>query len=207
MTSKAARRAIRKGRPPSTGKREASGRPARPTAAERAEDAQAVVLTARLRQMTLPDTDDNRAAVRSAMAGCAVGRRIMATVANDRQALWGAVCHIRQAYAAYGRALGSPPRHAQCLRILAPTGALHADAATPAPDLRDDATRARHAVSAYMAVHAAWGYTDKPAQSACIRAVVDEPDGPVTDWQGVASALLCVADMLAGRKMVWRGRK
>ena len=206
MKTKAARRA-RKGRPPKAGPREASGRPARPTAAERAEDAQAVVLTARLRQMTLPDTDDNRAAVRSAMAGCAVGRRIMGQPKDERAELWNAVQHIRGTFVRHDWAIGAPPRHAQCLRILTPAETLHADASSAAPDVRTPAERSRAATAAMMTLYGAFSHTDKPARLACIRAVVDEPDGPVTDWQGVASALLCVADMLAGRKMVWRGRK
>jgi hypothetical protein len=53
----------------------------------------------------------------------------------------------------------------------------------------------------------AWlGYTDKAARSAAIIHVIDEVDQPIRDWDGVKSALMCIADGMSGRKEMWRGR-
>ena len=167
------------------------------------EDAKATVIAARLRRMP----QECHPEATSPLAGCAAGRAILGFVAgaDDRAVLWGAVCHIRRTYAAYDRALGGPPRYAKCQRILLPVDAMETSAEAPALDTRTEEERQRHAVSAFMQVETWLGYTTKAARSACLRAVIDEPEGPVKLWPNVRAALLCVADGLAGRKVVYRG--
>jgi len=203
MMTKNAKRA-RKGRPAKAGPRHPSGKLVQPTAQEKAKDAQEVATTARLRLLRLPNTEANRAAVKSQMAGCEVGRKIMAE--KDPAPLWEAVKHWRATVLAYGRAKGSPARHAKSLGILIPTETMSADASTPARDDRPEDVRYRQAVSAYMRLETWLGYTDKPARSAAIIHVIDEVDMPIRDWEGVKSALMCIADGMADRKPVYRGR-
>ena len=140
------------------------------------------------------------------MAGCEVGIALLLDNlgACERADLWGAVKHMRRVWAAYDRALGAPNRHPVCLRILAPADRMEASASDPAPDDRPEAERYRSAISAWMAVQGWLGYCDSRARSACIAAVVD--DASVSDWSGVKLALACVADGMAGRKVMWRGR-
>jgi hypothetical protein len=174
-------------------------RPGRKGAREPARPADEVALFARVRQTGL-SLDD----ARSDMAGCVVGRRLMDE--RDREELWRAVKHMRRVVIAYDNACRAPRRHAQCLRIMTPPEAMHADASSPAPDDRTQEERDRAAVSAWMALQGWLDHTDRPARSACIRHVVDEPDQPVTDWPGIICALRCVADGIGGRKVVARFR-
>jgi hypothetical protein len=143
---------------------------------------------------------------RSDMAGCEVGISLLLdNIAADHRAdLWGAVKHMRRVWVAYDRALGAPNRHPTCLRILTPVDPMTASASDPAPDDRPEEERYRSAISAWMAVQGWLGYTDARARSACIAAVVD--DASVSDWAGVKLALACIADGIAGRKVVYRGR-
>lgn len=143
---------------------------------------------------------------KSDMAGCEVGIGLLLDNLGgcERADLWGAVKHMRRVWAAYDRALGAPNRHPVCLRILAPAERMEASASDPAPDDRPEDERYRSAVSAWMAVQGWLGYCDGRARSACIAAVVD--DASVSDWAGVKLALACVADGMAGRKVMWRGR-
>lgn len=140
------------------------------------------------------------------MAGCEVGIALLLDnlAGCERADLWGAVKHMRRVWAAYDRALGAPNRHPICLRILAPAERMEASASDPAPDDRPEDERYRSAISAWMAVQGWLGYCDSRARSACIAAVVD--DASVSDWAGVKLALACVADGMAGRKVMWRGR-
>lgn len=149
------------------------------------EDPMTTVVVARTRRIP-PGADP-----RSPMAGCAVGRRILREPTETHADLWGAVCHMRRVYVAYGRAIGAPSRYAKCLAILTPPDRMEATAESPPLDTRDDATRLRNAVSEWMRVQGWLGYAPKPAQSACIAAVVD--DAEVTDWALVLIALSCVA--------------
>lgn len=203
MMTKNAKRA-RKGRPAKSGRRHPSGKLVQPTPREKAQDAQEAAITARLRLLSLPDTEANRDAAKSQTAGCEVGRRIMAE--KDPSPLWEAVKHWRAAVLAYDRAIGSPLRHTKSLGILTPTEGMSADASTPARDDRPEDVRYRQAVSAHMRIETWLGYTDKQARSAAIIHVIDEVDQPIRDWVGVKSALMCIADGMADRKPMWRGR-
>ena len=143
---------------------------------------------------------------RSDMAGCEVGIRLLLDDlgACERADLWGAVKHMRRVWASYDRAIGAPHRHPVCLRILTPVDRMEATASDPAPDDRPEVDRYRSAVSAWMAVQGWLGHADGRARSACIAAVVD--DASVSDWAGVKLALACIADGVAGRKVMYRGR-
>jgi len=175
----------------------------------RQEPADQVALFARLRHAGLSATPEALALARAPWLGCAVGRGIVATsrTEDDRARLWSAVCHIRRTVIAYDRALGSPNRHAQCLRILAPADAMHADAASPAVDTRTPEEKHTQAVTAWMRLHGWLGYADNAARSACLRHVVDEPQEPVCDWPGITAALECVAEGLRGDVPTYRGRR
>lgn len=143
---------------------------------------------------------------RSDMAGCEVGIALLLDNLGgcERADLWGAVKHMRRVWLAYDRALGAPNRHPQVARILVPTERMEASASDPAPDDRPEAERYRSAISAWMAVQGWLGYADGRARSACIAAVVD--DAAVSDWAGVKLALACIADGVAGRQVLYRGR-
>lgn len=182
------------------------------------EDATRTAIDARLRILGRKDTPDNRIAAKSPRAGCGAGRAIMAgdvwderlqahrPLTEDESAkLWAAVCHIRRTYVIFDRALGGPPRYAQCLRILLPVEALETSADAPAVDDRTADEKYRAAISAKMALETWLGYTSKTARAVCLRHVVDEVDAPVTDWPALRSALECVCDGLAGRKVQYRG--
>lgn len=155
------------------------------------EDARLTVIAARAARIP-PGADPL-----SRMAGCAVGRRILREADADRRGrLWGAVCHMRQVFAAYDRALGGPSRYPKCLAILAPTEAMEAADHHIPVDTRDEAERYRAAIRNWMQVHGWLRHADNAAATACLRAVVD--DEPVADWSGVLVALDCVADGMGG---------
>jgi hypothetical protein len=143
---------------------------------------------------------------RSDMAGCEVGIALLtdSLAADHRADLWNAVKHMRLVWARYDRALGAPNRHPVCLRILAPAERMEASASDPAPDDRPEEERYRSAISAWITVQGWLGYCDGRARSACVAAVVD--DASVSDWEGVKLALACIADGMAGRKVLHRGR-
>lgn len=165
-------------------------------------DPMGVVLEARARQAGI-----SRDEARNQMLGCAVGRMLITGRTNDRDELWEAVQHMRKVMLAYDRAIGSPKRHAQCLRIMTPPERFEADAASPAPDMRTEEERDKAAASAWVTLKGWLSFTDYAAREACKRAVVDEPDQPITDWPGVILALRCVADGMKGRNVVVRERK
>lgn len=169
------------------------------------QDAMETVIEARAR-MLAPLGQAAKILAKSDMAGCAVGRALLLDnlAGCERADLWGAVKHMRRVWLAYDRALGAPNRHPQCLRILAPVDRLEATASDPAPDDRPEAERYRSAINAWMAVQGWLGFADGTARSACIAAVVDDTDP--TDWAGIKLALACVADGIAGRKVMYRGR-
>jgi hypothetical protein len=168
-------------------------------------DARKETLSTRAKQCGQPDTPEGRDAVSGPQYGCAVGRAIMQGDKAERVDLWEAVKHMRRVWIAYDRAIGAPSRHAKCLAILAPTDAMTADAASPAPDLRTEDDIYRQAIGAYMRLRGWLGYVEGAAQSTVIRAVVDEPDDEVRDWATIRRALLCVVDGIKGRRMVFRG--
>lgn len=180
--------------------------PQRPTGLDRWHthqdpDPPGKVMEARVRQTGLPLEE-----VKGQIMGCAVGRRLRLDHINDRDELFEAVQHMRRVTVAYDRAVGSPKRHAQCLRIMTPPERFEADAASPAPDMRSDEERDRQAVAAWTTLQGWLLMADYRARVACKSAVLDEPDLPIADWSGVVLALRCVADGMKGRKMVDRRR-
>lgn len=202
MTSRAERK--RKKRSISLpGGREVAQRPTqgRRVDVEQARSAPETALTARTRRFGYPDTAEGRKAVSAPEFGCAVGTAIVTHGADDRADLWNAVKHMRRVWLAYDRAIGAPARHAKCLGILAPTEAMSADAASPAPDLRPKDERDRAAVSEWMTLQGWLDHVDRAARSAAIRAVVDEPDEALHNWDGVRRTLLCVVDGIKGRRV------
>lgn len=178
----------------------------RRTDVEHARSATETALTARTRRFGYPDSPEGRKAVSGPEFGCAVGRSIMtgAFTASEKADMWQAVSHMRRVWTAYDRAIGAPSRHAKCIAVLAPVDALTADASSPAPDFRTQEERDRQAVSAYMTLRGWLGYVDGRAQSDVIRVVVDEPDEPVRDWDGVHRALACVVEGIKGQRVMVR---
>ena len=162
---------------------------------------QEVAFTARMRQ-----TGMTAEQARHEMGGCAVGRKLMLDHIEDKDQLWEAAKHMRKVVVAYDRSIGAPSRHAQCLRIMAPTDRMEASASSPAPDLRDPETRDRQAQAAWTALKGWLSHADYAAREACTRAVVDEPDEPITDWTGVVLALRCVVEGIKGQTVKVRAR-
>lgn len=199
MTSKAAKRARKRNRISLPGGETAIAPIRQGKRNDMTPDARRETLATRCRLVGLPDTDEARKSVSAPEYGCAVGRTIAAD--PDRADLWQAVCHMRRVWVAYDRAIGAPSRHAKCLAILAPTEAMTADASSPAPDLRTPEDRDRQAVSAYMSLRGWLGHVEGAAQSAAIRAVVDEPDEALHHWPAIKRALLCVVDGIKGRRI------
>ena len=182
------------------------GRPAK-------EDAARVVIDARLRHHNaiakpedrLKDTPDTRRDLRHPMLGCSIGRALLDRKGEDMRDLWGAVCHMRQTFAAYYRASGIPAPHAKVAGILAPTEAMETSANAPPVDLRTDEERARAATGAYMRLQGWLDHTDKAAASSARQAIVFAPDGPIHNLPGIIRSLQCVVDGMAGRPIIWRG--
>lgn len=169
------------------------------------QDADIPALVARCRQSGQPASEAGLRAAKAEWMGCNAGRA-MASVAEteaERKELWAAIHHMRRVQLAYDRAIGAPNRHAQCLRIMLPLEALHADAATPPADLRTDEERHRQAVSAWMQLQGWLGYADKQAAGLCKRVVIDDERCP--NPAAMVKALHCVADGVAGRRIVYRG--
>lgn len=171
----------------------------------RDEDPTGTVVKARIGKMMAAGVQNPERHALSDMAGCEVGRALLADDFNsdehaeeERADMWRAVCHIRRTWVAYGRAIGAPNRYAQCLRILLPAEQFIVSADAPAFDDRPQAERDRSAVAAYMRTH---GWLMKGSArdlQACIGAVVD--DQPGHDWEAVKRALGLVVRGLAGTK-------
>jgi hypothetical protein len=166
-----------------------------------ARPAPETAITARLRISGMSDTPENRKAASDALMGCSVGRRLFAEIQHPKRAdLWQAVQHMRRVWAAYDRAIGAPNRHAQCLRILAPSETMTTDGFIF--DDRAPADRDRAAVSAWMTLQGWLDYVDRPARSATIAAVVD--DQAITNWSGILATLECVNEGIKGLKIMPR---
>lgn len=148
------------------------------------EDARKTVLQARARHGGV-SIDEAKAP----WHGCAAGRAMAATApARDHLALWGAICHMRAVYAAYWRHNGIPSPYATCLRILAPADHMEATADSPAPDTRDDATKARQAVTSMMRIE---GALQSVGATSAKRIVLGDQEASAKD------ALLLVAGLRA----------
>lgn len=175
------------------------GRPPQP-------DLQVDTLRARARILGMGSGEEVMRDMKSPWWGCAAGCAMARAIGDhqERLDLWDAIQHMRRVQMAYDRAMGSPSRHAQVLRMLTPPDTMEADASSPALDDRTDEERQRHAVSALMALEGWLGYTDKAARSECLRVVLD--DALCVDPVGLLSALRCVSDGVKGVRMVWRGR-
>lgn len=211
MTSKAARRRIKKARGAEGAAdpfaiapvpaREASGRISR---IGRDRDPAAETLKARCRQMGKDATKKNIWDMRAPWWGCNAGRAMATAVADDaeRAELWDAICYMRRAVTSYDAVIGAPHRHAVCLRLLVPVPALEADAQTPPLDERTPQERQVDAVATYMRVEGWLGWADRVASSEAKRAVWD--DAPVGHAGHLVAALRCVADGMFGRAMVYR---
>ena len=148
------------------------------------EDARMTALTARARQCSIT-LDDAKAP----WHGCAAGRAMAITAPpEDHITLWGAIHLIRATYAAYWRHNGIPSPYATCLRILAPADKLEATADSPAPDMRDDATKARQSTAAMMRIE---GALQSVGASSAKRIILGDQEASPKD------ALLMVAGLRA----------
>ena len=123
----------------------------------------------------------------------------MAEVADpqDRPDLWDAIQHMRRVVATYDREIGAPTRHAQCLRLLAPVDAMEADAASPAPDDRDDETRMRDAVRGYNGLMGQIAQIERITRRRALAVVLD--DDLCFDATGLVEVLRVVSDGIKGR--------
>ncbi|MGA0540715.1 hypothetical protein [Neotabrizicola sp. VNH66] len=177
--------------------REKSGRAYRP---REHRDPATETLKTRCRHMGKPITNANLRDQRAPWWGCYAGRVIGdAMIAeHERQELWAAITHMRKVVTVFDAAIGAPRRHAVCLRLLAPSEVLHADASTPAPDERDPATKQRQATAALSDLERWLGEGDKFAAGMTKRVVWD--DVICTDPAGLIETL---------RNVVWgmRGKK
>jgi hypothetical protein len=171
------------------------------------EDARLPMLKARARQRNIAPTKENLARMAAQRMGCEAGKAIDAAPMPEpaKAELFAAVQHIRKVWLAYDRAIGAPSRHAKVARILAPSDKMEATASSPALDMRDDATKQRQAVSAMMQVETWLGYSDAQSVQAVKLYCLDEPDVPVRNVGAFIIGLSCVADGIAGRKIVYRG--
>lgn len=183
-------------------RREGNGRKSR---AGVSRDASVPVLIGRCLRRGVDPTPDEIRESRAPWWGCEAGRAMARhSAAGDRESLWGAIQHMRRVTAAYDAACGAPRRHAVCLRLLTPPDRLEVTAETPPLDDRPDAERSRAAVSAWMAMHSWLGRADKVDAGEALRVVID--DTPARNPAGLVQALRCVADGVAGRRVIYRGR-
>lgn len=177
-----------------TPRREADGRPAR----DKSPDRQ--TLEARCARLGLPVNAGTLRDARAPWYGCAAGQAMASAASdhNDRLRLWDAITHMRRTVAAYDAAIGAPRRHAVCMNILTPSEPMQADAASPAPDMRDDATKARQAVSAYMRLQGALDI-DKASGSVAKAVVID--DAPCKSPALLIAALSRVSNLISGNQI------
>ena len=160
--------------------------------------AQMETLKARARVLGKPSSRSALDDLRSPWWGCNAGRA-MAEVADpqDRPDLWDAIQHMRRVVATYDREIGAPTRHAQCLRLLAPVDAMEADAASPAPDDRDDETRMRDAVRGYNGLMGQIAQIERITRRRALAVVLD--DDLCFDATGLVEVLRVVSDGIKGR--------
>lgn len=164
-------------------------------------DAAGEALEVRCKQMGRAVNAANIRDMRAPWWGCNAGRAMAQEITSDaeRAELWDAICHMRRVVTVYDAVIGAPHRHATCLRLLAPSSGLGADASTPALDERSPEQRQRDAVSGLMRLEGWLGHCDKRAMGEAKRAVWD--DAAVSDPAALVAALRCVADGLMGRRV------
>lgn len=160
--------------------------------------AQTESLKARARILGKTATRAALADLRAPWWGCNAGRA-MAEVAPeaDRPDLWDAIQHMRRVVAAYDREIGAPGRHAKCLRLLAPTDAMEADASSPAQDDRSDEDRMRAAARAYNLLMGWVAPIDRITRRRALAVFLD--DDLCFDAAGLVMVLQAVSDGIKGR--------
>lgn len=185
-------------------KREKNGRISR-QGKPRSQDESVLALETRCRHMGRGTTEADMREAKAQWNGCNAGRAMAAQVRGerDRAELWDAIQHMRRVYLAYDRAMGAPRRYAQSLRLLLPLEAMEADASSPTLDVRTDEERQRQAVNERASLKSWLSNVEPRAAMICLSAVID--DNPCLDAAAMVRALHCVADGMAGRKMVYRG--
>lgn len=206
MTSKSARRR-RKAAAVSLPGAPAEQTPRYPSGKIKPADARKTALEARCRVSGVHPTPDAMKAAESPLRGCSVGLRILTEAPRHHPDLWNAVSHARKTQERHDRAIGAPPRHAKVASILAPVTAMEADASSPPLDLRTPEERVRQDTAAQMRVEGWIGHCDNAAVSAFKRAVINDQNDRIRDWQGVLNCLWCIVEGLAGQKVLARVRK
>lgn len=184
-------------------KREKNGRKSR-AGVKRSADVPALIVRC-LRRGVEPTEAEMRES-KALWWGCCAGSAMARAVTDERERaeLWDAIMHMRKTVRAYDAACGAPSRHAKCLQILAPVDAVEASAESAPIDTRSDEDRSRSAMRAWMQMHGWLRCADKAAASEAWRVVIQ--DEPARDVPGLLSALRCVADGVAGRKIACRAR-
>ena len=173
---------------------------------EKPEDARKTALQARCRVLGIHPTQDALKAAESPLRGCSVGLRILAEPQRHHSDLWNAVTHARRVQDRFDRAIAAPPRHAKVANILAHVSAMEADASSPPLDLRTLEERVRQDTAAHMLLEGWIRHCDNAAVSAFKHAVINAPNDPIRDWQGVLNCLWCIVEGLAGQQVLARVR-
>ena len=163
-------------------------------------DHRKTTLEARCRRAGLDVTEEAMREVSAPWAGCEAGQAMAQEVsAEDKRArLWDAIQHVRRVYAAYDRAMGAPSRHAQSLRIMLPSDEMHADAASPPLDMRDDEQRQDDAERHWARVQGLIGRYGRYTATITERCVVDNQR--CENATAMVLALQNVADAMQGAK-------
>lgn len=163
------------------------------------------VLEARCRQAGLRPSPEAMRDMKAPWNGCNAGKAMALAVQYERERaeLWEAIKHMRRVFLAYDAAIGAPRRHATCLRLLAPSEAIEANAETPPVDDRTEQEKYDDAIARFMELEGWLGHVEGRAASICKRVVVD--DERCTDPQALIRALFCIADGMSGRRVIYRG--
>lgn len=196
--SKRQRRARKRERSPfdiaPTPRREADGRPEREKAADRQ------TLETRCAHAGLPTTPAGLRDARAPWWGCNAGKAMAAATEahSDRLRLWDAIAHMRRVTAAYDAAIGAPRRHAVCMNLLTPPEPMEADAASPAPETRTDAEKARQAITAYNRMHVAL-FHEQVSAIVAQNVVIDDHECKSPGL--LISALSRVSNLISGKQI------
>lgn len=160
-----------------------------------AEDESLQAIRMRCSRAGLPPTEGNMRIMRDQWKGCQAGMTIdrLTSSHDEKVKLWGAVQHIRATYAAVCRAEGIPAPHATCLRILLPVDAMHADASSPARDLRSEEERLEAARTAWARVEGWMGRFGRHSASLTRRCVIED-----TSCESAAAMFLVLDNVVKG---------
>lgn len=164
------------------------------------EDASLPAIAARCRRAGKEMNDDTMRDMRAPWNGCEAGMAMAREVKTEaeRVALWGAIQHVRMTYTRYARTEGLPIRSAQCLRILVPTDAMHADAASPAIDLRSVEERHAAAERSWRQVELLLSRRGRATEGIAKRCILD--DTPCENATAMVLALRNVSDYVGPTK-------